>query len=92
MYHWQDVVLATSFLVFNIALLPSVFGKHKPALGTSILTAAFLIPGLIVYANLSLWYSTIMTAINLILWVILAFQGYGNVKKKGIKSKYKFWT
>ena len=92
MHHWQDVVLAVSFLAFNIALLPSVFGKHKPAIGTSILTATFLIPGLIVYYDLSLWYSTAMTLINFLLWVILAFQGYGLVKKKSTRSKNKFWT
>jgi hypothetical protein len=73
-HHWQDIVLSVSFLVFNIALLPSVFSKHKPALGTCILTFTFLIPGLFVYISLSLWYATLMTVINIVLWGILGIQ------------------
>lgn len=92
MHHWQDNVLAISFLVFNIALLPSVFGKRKPALGTSLLTTTFLIPGLIVYISLSFWYSTIMTAINISLWFTLGLQEYSIAKRKGVKSRVKFWT
>ena len=92
MHHWQDIVLASSFMVFNLALLPSVIGRNKPALGTSLLTTIFLIPGLVVYLSLSLWYAAIMTAINFLLWVTLVTQEYARAKKKGIKSKLRFWT
>ena len=73
-HSWQDIVLAISFAVFNIALIPSVISNHKPALGTSVLTTTFLIPGLIVYISLSLWYSVIMTIINISLWSTLLIQ------------------
>ena len=73
-HHWQDAVLAISFAVFNIALIPSVLSKHKPALGTSLLTTTFLVPGLVVYISLSLWYSVAMTIINIGLWATLLVQ------------------
>ncbi len=74
---WQDIVLAVSFAVFNIALIPSVFNKHhKPAFYTCLLTTTFLIPGLIVYISLSLWYAAFMTAINIVLWGTLLIQRY----------------
>jgi hypothetical protein len=78
---WQDIVLAISFAVFNVALVPSVISKHKPALGTSLLTTVFLIPGLVVYISLSLWYSVIMTVINIGLWTTLLIQRYLQSKK-----------
>jgi hypothetical protein len=88
MHHWQDHILAISFLMFNVALLPSVFSKHKPALSTSILTFVFLIPGLFVYISLSLWYSTLMTAINISLWGVLGAQRY-LINKKIKADPYK---
>jgi len=82
MYSWQDIVLAISIFVFNIALIPSVLGKSKPELSTSLVTTIFMTATVIVYASLSLWYATVMSAINTILWGILAFQ-----KMKSKKSK-----
>jgi hypothetical protein len=76
MHHWQDVVLSISLLAFNVALVPSVLGRHKPRLVTSVLTALFLVPELIVFVSLSLWYSFVMTLINTSLWTILAVQRY----------------
>jgi hypothetical protein len=73
---WQDFVLATSTFAFNLALLPSVFGKHKPALGTCILTSVFLTANVAVYFSLSLWYAAIMASINLCLWTTLLIQVY----------------
>ena len=77
MHHqWQDIVLATSTLVFNIALLPSVFGKRKPALGTCLLTSTFLIANITVYFSLLLWYAAVMASINFCLWATLLIQVY----------------
>lgn len=84
---WQDIVLSISFAVFNIALIPSVISKHKPAIGTSLLTTTFLIPGLIVYISLSLWYSAAMTLINIILWATLLIQKHNQLKEKEDKEK-----
>lgn len=82
MYHWQDFVLAVSLLAFNVALLPSVKGKQKPRLATSVMTAAFLIPEIIVFASLSLWYSLTMTTLNFGLWATLAIQRYLQFERK----------
>jgi hypothetical protein len=75
-HQWQDTALATSTCVFNIALLPSVFGKHKPALGTCALTATFLCVNVTAYFTLHLWYAAAMASINLCLWAILLAQVY----------------
>ena len=74
MNSWQDLVLATSYIVFNIALIPSIIGKDKPNLKTSIITATFQIPCFIVYLSLSLWFSAALAALNFSLWAILALQ------------------
>jgi len=82
MYSWQDVVLAVSVLAFNVALVPSVLGKQKPRVMTSVLTAAFLIPELMVFFSLSLWYSFAMTFINASLWGTLAVQRSAQMRGK----------
>lgn len=88
MHHqWQDIVLATSTLVFNIALLPSVFGKRKPALGTCLLTSTFLIANVTVYFSLSLWYAAIMASINFSLWATLLIQVYSRTRFKQAAKK-----
>lgn len=74
MIQWQDWVLAVTVAAFNIALIPSIVGKDKPRLATSVLTASFLIPQAIVFFSLSLWYSFIMACINTLLWIVLAIQ------------------
>ncbi len=79
MNNWHDIVLSVSVLAFNIALLPSLLGKHKPRVATSLLTALFLIPEVIVFFSLSLWYSFAMALINAIFWLILAIQRYTQV-------------
>ena len=71
---WQDIVVAVSVLAFNIALIPSVLGKQKPRLATSITTALFLIPQIIAFVSLELWYASAMAFINAGLWVVLALQ------------------
>jgi hypothetical protein len=74
MIHWQDTVLSISILALNIALVPSLWGKNKPRLTTSLLTALFLLPQVLVFISLSLWYSLTMVSINSVLWIILAIQ------------------
>ena len=72
--HWQDIVLAAGSVTFIIALFPSVLSKDKPALSTSIMTGAVLIIFACVYFTLSLWLSTLTTAITGVIWFILAAQ------------------
>lgn len=85
MHHWQDWVLAGCVLAFNIALVPSVLNSQKPKLLTSALTALFLIPEVIVFLSLSLWYSFIMALINALLWTTLALQRFMQMRSSGVK-------
>lgn len=80
MDNWQDIVLSTSVLAFNVALLPSIFGKQKPQIATSLMTALFLIPEIVVFFSLTLWYSFAMALLNALLWSALAIQRYIQVK------------
>jgi hypothetical protein len=88
-HQWQDLALATSTCVFNIALLPSVLGKHKPALGTCAFTATFLCVNVTAYYTLQLWYAATMASINLFLWATLLAQVYTRqpVKQNVANSK-----
>jgi hypothetical protein len=88
-HHWQDIALATSTCVFNIALLPSVLGKHKPALGTCLLTSSFLVVNITAYFTLGLWYAATMAAINLCLWATLLIQVYARDRVKNMRRKQK---
>ena len=80
MTSWQDSVLAISVFALNTALLPSLWGKAKPRLATSLLTGLFLLPQAIVFFSLSLWYSLVMVSINITLWLILAAQALRSPK------------
>ena len=77
---WQDWILSISVLALNIALIPSLWGKAKPRLATSLLTALFLLPQTVVFFSLSLWYSLAMVLVNITLWLILALQVIRNPK------------
>jgi hypothetical protein len=82
MDNWQDIVLSISVLAFNIALIPSLIGTQKPLIMTSLITASFLIPQVIVFFSLSLWYSFAMALINSVLWFSLALQRYLQLKSR----------
>ncbi|MES2135301.1 MAG: hypothetical protein V4449_03620 [Patescibacteria group bacterium] len=74
--HWQDIVLSIGQYIFVLALLPSVFGKDKPALSSSLLTGSVLAVFSAVYATLNLWSSAVASAIVAGVWFILAWQQY----------------
>lgn len=82
MDNWQDIVLAISVLAFNVALVPSLIGKQKPRIATSLITATFVLPQVIVFMSLSLWYSFAMALINAIFWFSLAVQGFFQQKTR----------
>ena len=73
---WQDMVLAGGQWIFIVALLPSVFGKDKPALSTSLLTGAVLSVFALTFETLSLWVSAFSTMLTSFTWFFLAFQKY----------------
>jgi hypothetical protein len=76
MHHIQDIILTVGSLFFSVALIPSLVGKHKPAVSTSILTSIVLVVFAAVYISLSLWFSAVAISINAICWLTLAVQRY----------------
>jgi hypothetical protein len=84
---WQDIIIAGGQWIFLLALLPSIFGKDKPALTTSILTSVVLAILAFSYATLSLWISTISAMLVSSAWLTLAVQKYRiNRHKKMYRS------
>ena len=71
---WQDIIIAAGQWVFLLALLPSILGKDKPALATSILTGIVLAVLAFTYATLSLRISTISAILVSVVWFTLAVQ------------------
>ena len=71
---WQDYIITIGLIVFSIALLPSVFGKQKPPLLTSIPTALVQFVFSVTFATLNLWFSAISQLISGILWAVIAVQ------------------
>jgi len=71
---WQDIIIAAGQWVFLLALLPSILGKDKPALTTSIATSVVLAVLAFTYATLSLWISTISATLVSSAWLTLAVQ------------------
>ncbi len=79
---WQDVVISIGQWIFVVALLPSVFGKDKPALSTSLITGAVLAAFAVTFATLLFWNSAISAAILSLTWFVLAVQKHPLEKNK----------
>ena len=71
---WQDIVLTAGSWVFIIALIPTLRGKEKPQISTSIVTGCILIVYAFVYVTLDLWISVVSTSALALSWFILAAQ------------------
>lgn len=84
---WQDWVLSASLLILLIALIPTVTGKDKPALATSIITGSLLMIVAFVYVTLSLWFSAIVVTLTGVLWLTLFVQK--NLQNKKLKIPKK---
>ena len=78
---WQEYVFFVGQMVFNIALLPSIFSKNKPALSTSLMTAGMIFIYVFTYFSMSLWLTGISMGTTFICWTILAYQKYRMDKK-----------
>ncbi|MDF2460727.1 MAG: hypothetical protein K0S68_130 [Candidatus Saccharibacteria bacterium] len=74
--HWQDLVFTAGTIIFAVALIPSVLGKDKPALATSLSTGLVLVVFCFTYASLSLWFSAISVLATASMWLIMAWQKY----------------
>ena len=73
---WQDIVLSIGAWLFIIALIPSIKGKDKPPVSTSILTGSVLAVFALTYATLELWLSVLSTGVLSLAWFLLAVQKY----------------
>ena len=73
---WQDWVLGVTTIIFSVSLLPSVLGKEKPALSTSLITGVTLIFVVFTQATLFLWFAASASAVACLLWLTLAVQKY----------------
>lgn len=73
---WQDYVFAIGAIVFIFALMPTVRGKSKPPLITSITTSIVLFVYSYNYLTLKLWFAMVTTAATATQWAVLAFQKY----------------
>ncbi|MBI2076395.1 MAG: hypothetical protein HYT72_04060 [Candidatus Aenigmarchaeota archaeon] len=82
---WQDIVLTIGSWIFIVALIPTLRGKEKPQLSTSIVTGTVLLVYAFVYATLGLWISVISTSALALAWLVLAVQKWkkmGNLEWK----------
>lgn len=77
---WQDWVISIGQLGLVAALIPTIKGKDKPALFTSLLTGAILTIFAFTFSTLSLWTSTITSLISAASWFLLAYQKYRQKK------------
>ena len=73
---WQDIILSIGSWLFIIALIPSILGKNKPPISTSVLTGSVLAVFSLTYATLELWLSVASTALLSLAWFLLAVQKY----------------
>ncbi|MGV8839163.1 MAG: hypothetical protein ACWA6X_02545 [Bauldia sp.] len=71
---WQDVLIGSAQAMLAIGLIPAVIHHHKPPLATALTTALGMAAFAIAFATLGLWWSTAMSAVQLVLWLILAAQ------------------
>jgi uncharacterized protein with PQ loop repeat len=77
----QDIVITIASIIISLSLIPQVILGFKTKTGavsywTSIPYALSLSAVGLSFASLELWLSTIVTAITVILWSILAIQKY----------------
>lgn len=71
---WQDAVFTLGLSVFVGALLPTLWGKEKPPLLTSIPTATMQIVLAITFATLGLWFAAVTGFILGVEWWWLVIQ------------------
>lgn len=80
--HWQEYVFFIGQMIFNIALIPYILSKDKPALTTSLITALVIFIYTFLYSTLSLWLTAIAVTTTGVLWTILAYQKYRLDRRK----------
>lgn len=80
---WQDVVISICSWAGTIALLPSIFGKDKPALSSCVFTAVIVTTFGICYFTLGLFSAAASAWFLAAAWSVLAFQQW---RRRGLKA------
>jgi len=78
---WQDYVFTIGQFIFLVALIPTIKGKDKPALSTSVATTLILLVFVYTYFSLKLLLSATASLSIAIAWGTLAVQKYLQDKK-----------
>lgn len=71
---WQDTVIAICQLMFLPSMIPTLRGKDKPAISTSIMNGIIVTVITLTFVTLSLWFSVITGATTALIWFTLAVQ------------------
>lgn len=70
----SEYLIAFANAIIIVSLFPSIVGKDKPALGTSILQFLVCIIFILAYIDLGLFLPIIANIAMAICWLILVFQ------------------
>lgn len=71
---WQDIVFTVGGVLFFFALLPTLIGKNKPALGTSLVTGVLLFMFALTYMSMGMIFSSLATGLTSASWITIAAQ------------------
>ena len=71
---WQDVVITIGQMLLFLALLPSIYSKHKPNKHTSLLTGSILAVFSFTFWTLGLYYGAFTSALVALAWFVLFIQ------------------
>jgi hypothetical protein len=82
---WQDIVISIGGWVMIAAIVPSLIGKDKPALSTSLVTGTILLSFAVCYGTLNLWSSALSTGVLAAAWLVLAVQQW--IRQKGEQNR-----
>jgi len=73
---WQDWVFSVGQIIFLVALIPTIRGKDKPAITTSVITSIILAIFAFTYFSLKLRFATLTSIAMTTAWATLAVQKY----------------
>ena len=72
--HWQDIVISLGQWLMTAALIPSLLGKDKPALSSSLMTGTLIAIFGYTYFTLGLYSATVSSSVCALAWFVLAVQ------------------
>jgi len=83
----NDLIFTFGSIVFLVALIPSLVSENKPDKKTSFITSFVLCVFSLNYISIGLYFSSVVSFIGAIAWLVLYIQ-----KKKGNKIASDFST